>query len=291
MLLKSHFDTFLSNIEPTQNQKSEASKGHNTLRDRLAKDDDFREYFADSFLSGSYARNTAVRPIKDVDIIIIMNIAKSNEPSKVINYVEKRLKKYYSNTKRQTRSVNVSLSYVNMDIVPTIAKKDNYGMLLIPDRIEKEWTDTHPRKHIELSTKKNDENSGLYKPLVKSLKRWRDVRMKDSWKPKSFLLETMVYYYAEKYQIKSIPESIRQFFFFVYSEYSKEKKKKKYSPIIKDPSGTNKDVAQRWSLNDFNLFYEECIRSWNLADQAIKSDDYNESVSKWCELLGDSFPK
>jgi len=75
--LTTHFSKFLSNIEPTYYQKSEASTGHETPRSRLRVDEDYREFFQDSFLSGSYGRDTAVRPINDVDVIVITN---HNEP-------------------------------------------------------------------------------------------------------------------------------------------------------------------------------------------------------------------
>ena len=290
MELLENFKFFLSNIEPTANQKNEASTGHTTLRKRLSGDEEFKEFFIDSFLTGSYARDTAIRPIKDVDIIIIMNILQTNTPSSVINYLERILKKYYSNTKRQTKSVNITLSYINMDVVPAIAPEGIDNILLIPNREEKEWTKTHPKKHIELSTIMNKNRNLLYKPLVKSLKQWRDVRMSETWKPKSFILETIIYGFASANMISSIPLSIRDFYYYVYNKYKKEKEEQKYSPIIIDHGGTGKDVAQKWTLSDFNKFYDECIASWSSANNAIKSEDYTTSVSYWRQLLGNNFP-
>jgi len=291
MAYKSDFDTFLSNIEPTQNQKEEASTGHITLRERLQRDDKFREYYLDSFVSGSYGRDTAIRPIKDVDIIVVMNIDEKNEPKKVIDYLYSILQKFYNNVKRQTRSVNVALSYINMDIVPSIAPSGTQNILIIPDMSEKTWIKSHPRKHIKLSTDMNKKQSNLYKPLVKAIKEWRDVRMSDTWKPKSFILESIVYNYSIKNTINNIPSSIKEFYVFIYNEYKKTKEKGKWSPYLKDPAGTDTDIAKDWTYSDFSKFYDESLDSWRVADAALKETNNSKACELWRQILGQKFPK
>lgn len=145
MELISHFEKFLSTIEPTYYQKSEASTGHTTLRDRLQKDEEYKAFFNDSFISGSYGRHTAIKPINDVDIIIITNHSVYSEISTVFYFLEKALKRYYSQEKirRQKRSVRISLSYVTMDVVPSITTDGVYGQLMVPDRNASKWVVTH----------------------------------------------------------------------------------------------------------------------------------------------------
>ncbi|MGA3059577.1 MAG: hypothetical protein ABSD92_04315 [Candidatus Bathyarchaeia archaeon] len=187
MELLSYFNQFLSNIEPTANQKAEASTGHTTLRSRLENDGDFKMAFKDSFLSGSYGRDTAVRPIKDVDIIIVTNYSERLEPNVALSYLKHILSKYYQNVTIQHRSIHVVLSYVEMDIVPAITANDDF--LKIPDRAVLNWVLSNPRRHLQLTARMNSAKNGLYVPLVKALKCWRDNRMNGSWKPKSFLFE------------------------------------------------------------------------------------------------------
>jgi hypothetical protein len=98
----------LSNIEPTYNQKNEASTGHTTLRSRLQSDEKYKDYFLDSFLSGSYGRDTAIRPIKDVDIIIIADYSEILwEPKTSLYHIKGILSKYYENVTVQSRSNHV----------------------------------------------------------------------------------------------------------------------------------------------------------------------------------------
>jgi len=290
MELKSYFDKFLSNIEPTANQKAEASTGHKTLRSRLEQDDDYKKCFRDSFISGSYGRDTAIRPINDVDIIIITNHTDALKPDTALSILERALKKYYANVKRQGRSVRVALSYITMDIVPTITTDGLDNFLKIPDRELQKWDLTHPRKHLQLATEINTKRNQLYKPFVKALKQWRDYRMEDAWKPKSFLLECLAYDYAIQNSILSIPSAIKDFFWFTHNKYDAHRKNQMYSPIIHDPAGTGNDVAKKWTYSDFCKFMDETYSSWYIAYNALNSSDLKDSVEKWRGLLGDNFP-
>ena len=65
MELKTDFETFLSEIRPTQNQREALQIGHKTLRDRLNEDEGLKKAFVSDFLQGSYRRATAVRPKND----------------------------------------------------------------------------------------------------------------------------------------------------------------------------------------------------------------------------------
>ena len=76
---QARFENFLKDIEPSRTTKSNASSAHTELRDFLKNDEDFKDYYQKSFLSGSYVRNTAIRPRAkngqterpDVDIIVV----------------------------------------------------------------------------------------------------------------------------------------------------------------------------------------------------------------------------
>jgi len=289
MELPSHFQKFLSNVEPTNNQKAEASTGHAALRSRLEKDDEYKTYFQDSFLSGSYGRDTAVRPIRDVDIIIVGDYPEICwKPELALFHLRRILSKYYDNLTTQNRSIHVALSYVEMDIVPAIKAKDDF--LKIPDRALQNWVISNPRKHIELSTAINTSRNGWYKPLVKALKCWQDNRMDDSWKPKSFLLECLVYDYATNSPIDSIPKAMEGFFWFIHNKYKAHREANRFSPVIFDIGGTGNDVAKKWTYQAFSNFMDEVYHSWSLSYQALASQNEAESIDKWRQLLGDAFP-
>src|SRR5689334_7497242 len=59
---RAQFDKLLQDIEPSQTTKSLAASAHRTLRQYLADHEDFRDVHLDTFLAGSYRRNTSIRP-------------------------------------------------------------------------------------------------------------------------------------------------------------------------------------------------------------------------------------
>ena len=79
MTTQQQFLDLLSDIEPSTTTVNDCSSAHNTLRDALKVHNEFNKVHVHTFLSGSYKRNTAVRPTTiggitqrpDVDIIAL----------------------------------------------------------------------------------------------------------------------------------------------------------------------------------------------------------------------------
>jgi len=131
MELPTYFSKFLKEIRPTQNQRDDCKKGHQTLRERLNNDDKLKSIVVSTFLQGSYRRATAVRPKggkrSDVDIIVVTNLNKNDypDPNKAMDIFVPFLKHYYGGKyKRQGRSFGIELSYVDLDLVITSAPSE-----------------------------------------------------------------------------------------------------------------------------------------------------------------------
>src|ERR687895_1560893 len=100
MSTQNQFKTFLNDIEPSSTTKANAQKAHKGLRDFLWGHEEFKEILDDVFLSGSYKRNTAVRPrVKagvtdrpDVDVIVVMDFGLAADPEEVLNFLCRVLK-------------------------------------------------------------------------------------------------------------------------------------------------------------------------------------------------------
>jgi len=291
MELISHFDRFLSNIEPPLTYINEASVGHTTLRRRLISDDAIKDYIQDTFLSGSYARNTAVTPIKDVDVIITLNLDKQrNSPMNVLNYLHRTLRKYYpGKTIKQRRSIKVALKYIRMDVVPGIPSNGTNSPIYIPDRLLQRWILTHPKGHNQLATKLNEKNEDLFVPLVKAIKWWRNNKILKEARPKSIVMEAILTKTVNKYRINSIPTGILLFFKYVIDNYGV------YFlfnivPIIDDPVLQRNNVAIGWSVSDFTNFIMKTKKSYQIALKALNSPRKTESIGLWRVLLGSKFP-
>ncbi len=141
MELKTDFETFLSEIRPTQSQREDLQVGHKTLRERLNADEGLKKAFVSDFLQGSYRRATAVRPKNDrrsdVDIIIVTKLSEAEyTPAKAMDVFKPFLDKYYKGKwKQQGRSFGIELSYVELDLVLTSAPSEAEVGILLSDAV------------------------------------------------------------------------------------------------------------------------------------------------------------
>lgn len=182
----------------------------------------------DSYLCGSYPRDTAIRPLDDVDVIFVID--PSQWPKSMFDYFfelpptpEVVLKAFMnairyrydgSSLRLQNRSVRLSLNHLNIDVVPAIDRQKNDGSILIPDRKKEAWIVTAPKKHSEIASSINLQREGHFKPIVKLLKLW-NCNLPSTAKFKSFAVETLAARLFQNVTMESLEEGLLLFFDFV----------------------------------------------------------------------------
>ncbi len=288
MELPTHFQTFLANIEPTTNQKRETSNANAVLRQRL-REDDCMANFQGSFLAGSFGRDTATRSTKTADIIIVANYNKSFwEPHLALSHLKRILAKDYKTITVQAGFLQIPLSSIDLNIVPAITEE---RLLKIPDRAAHKWVPSNSHRHIQLSAAMDTSKKGLYRPLIKALKCWRDYKLAKDWKPKSFLLECLIYDYAEHSTFNSVPKAIEGFLWYNNSKYKTFQETHECAPFVREIGAPETNIAKDWPFRDFSSFIDEVHRSWILSHQAVEAQSKIVSVDRWHQLFGDAFPK
>lgn len=212
-------------VEPWAEEKQGAQRSHHHLRDILVNGDtDF--IVQDHFLSGSYPRSTAIRPLDDVDVIFVVDPShwmKSRSgvlpfPKDVLSTFEEALAKLYPSTELrfQRRSIGLRMHHLNVDVVPAISA-DGVGSerLLIPDIETNTWIRSAPKMHTVLATEINQANGELFKPLVKLLKTW-NMGAPERLRFKSFCVETIAArLFSSSTRLRSLQTGLVQFFDFV----------------------------------------------------------------------------
>ena len=107
-------------LELTQNERSQASYYQNLVRERLEQT---LGGFQTSFLTGSYARHTAIAPLKDIDIFVVIDRDRrrdlvEGEPRRCINAVRAAaadaLERMHKSPIAQRRSIG--LDFVSADL-------------------------------------------------------------------------------------------------------------------------------------------------------------------------------
>lgn len=289
MELNTYFRGLLTNIEPSPAAVKKAKKAQEDLRAHLETDEEISKANPDTFLSGSYARDTALNSIKDVDVIVLIDLDhNATAPDVVISWLQQALQKYYSKVRPQGRSVQVTTGTdFDLDVVPSVPLSHRDGPAWIPDREAQLWVATHPKGQIAFGANKNSSTEGRYKPLVKIFKYWRDRLPTETARAKSYLLESLV-----AQGLLSVPSSYARgvvaIFTAIYSSYLPYLSQNTV-PKISDPGYPSVNVAKRWKLNEFSAFMREVETDLKIATAALNSQDKDQSVKLWRRLFGEKF--
>lgn len=294
MARQKDFDSFITNIEPSDSTVSYISSVHNNLRDYLKQYDLYSDVYLDSFLTGSYAKHTSIRPVKDdkkrdVDIIIVTKYDSSIDSRKVLEELKNVLhaSRNYESAKIQHHSIGIEMGQISIDVVPVIQDKDDNQLYLIADDKTGEWSFTDPKGHKEWSTSVNQDNSNRYKPLVKIFKWWRHKHCPHNIKfPKGITLEKVI---ADN--LGDSTTATEDFFIEtmenIVSNYKDNYVDLGLNPVVNDPSSKIRfnDLLAGYSLNDFKEFIYKIEEHLNLLNENGTSNDV------WRTILGNEFPK
>lgn len=282
------FESFLKDINPSKTTISEASRLHNNLRDYLKDSEAYKSIYSDSYLSGSYAKHTFIRPKKDsdscdIDVVIETTHDTDEAPCDVLTELRDAIleRPCYNNVRVQSHSVGIELANFHIDVVPLV--KDQEGNLYIGSKDDGTWKRTDPKAHISWSTQVNNDFELNYKPLVKILKWWRRENCPESVKfPKGITLEKMIADNLPELGL-SIEERVMQTMANLSSVYSADLESHNV-PYVEDPVLAGSDLAASYSLSDFEEFTSK------LGEHLELLAEEGTGNSTWKKILGSNFP-
>lgn len=197
------FRKFRSRLELNEREQKNASARQTEVRDYL----DTKFSIDRSFLTGSYARHTKTKPLKDIDIFFVLKKTDRDYPSKAPSVVlddfyDALVEKYgKAAIRKQARSINIDFGIVvdvddntdyrilSIDAVPAVVCGGDYE---IPDNDLGKWIRTNPETHAEKATAAHQAFSNEWKGLVRMVKYWNN-HPRHGTKPvkPSFLMEVM----------------------------------------------------------------------------------------------------
>jgi hypothetical protein len=299
MSTKSQFDRLLADIEPSPTTVARAKTAHTGLRTYLAEHEGYSLVHLDTFLAGSYMRDTSIRPKTvngiltrpDVDIIVEVNYGLNDDPKKVLKELRDVLADEYElDDKPHQRSVGIVTDYVEMDVVPIIAPFGDSGPFYLPDKAAEKWQETNPSRHTTWSTEVNKAAGGRFKPLVKLLKWWRRESPNRFKRPKGFVLECIAAECMDREQ-KGYPELFVSTLEAIVSKYEFSVETLKVLPFVPDPGVPGNSVASQLPLEAFQSFIKKAKAHAALGREALGESDPDKALKKWREIFGERFPK
>lgn len=216
------FGQAVRNVTITGEKRDRAIAAHTEVRELLEADEELCDWGIDSILIGSYARQTARYPGKDVDVFLrFKDLSVRHSPEKVYDAVERVLVAKYGlkdhdvdgRVTRQARSLKIDFpdpddrysdNSFSIDAVPAVPWAEHWG---IPNRDrdlwnndEDRWIKTNPVAFADgtnaLSTATWSPTVGgvnAYRPIVRLLRQVRHVHFGQE-RPGGLFTEVAAYY-------------------------------------------------------------------------------------------------
>jgi predicted nucleotidyltransferase len=203
------FHSFLTGLELKKEEQLEATRQQIELSDKIRSN---LRGIREIQLIGSYARKTAIRPLNDIDLLLVLDPQTHGErstcaPTLLLEDVLRALRQCYPSsvpaTRIQKRSVGIEFKStgIGFDLIPAfeLPPQDKDGdkarIYQIPNRSEDNWIQTSPEIHARACVTANDRVGGMLNRLIKDAKHWNQShRDANGDKPlRSFHLEVMSY--------------------------------------------------------------------------------------------------
>lgn len=290
-LVDEAFKNLKRKLEITQTQQDDASRRHKAIRAHL----EGRLDVETTFLTGSYARHTKTKKLKDVDIFCVVkrdgNDAglRLKEPASVLGTVQTILKEKYDTVKLARRACTIVVGdeteddaedIVSFDVVPAFVRKA--GGYEIPDRISGLWVATDPTVHQDRATAKNAACNQMWIPFVKMLKGWN----REAGKPvsPSFLLEVMALDIVEE-PFTSYQQEFRHFLATAAEQVG---------DVWPDPAGLGPDVNTSMDAGGKVKAATALAAALQIAESAIfleQAGKHRDAVEEWRKLFGWRMPR
>lgn len=287
-VVETAFIKLKSNLEITKSEQDLASRRQNQIRDHLAS----RIVLDRTFLTGSYARHTKTKKLKDVDIFCVLKSdgadsdLRDKTPGDVLLHLQAVLAEKYTSPTPTIGRRSCTVEFSSTDEVPSfdvvLAVDRDGGGFDIPDRTVGDWIASDPAIHKTKATEKNAACAGGWIPVVKMIKglnrEWeRPVRP-------SFLLEVMAL------DLIRPPFSRYQDEIVLFLANAAERIESEWP----DPAGLGPDVNSSMNLIEKQSAARKLAEALEVAERAVRLEDDGKeraAVDAWRELFGGRMPK
>jgi predicted nucleotidyltransferase len=185
MNIENCFLKLLSRIGPRASDQKAYRSHRKSITSRLKRN--FRAHRIE--LIGSFKRETAIRDVSDIDLMIILNREEVKwgnswkSSTRVLNHLREQLQDRYWNTvvgvDKQAVVIRFSDNKHPVDVVPAIyqglSEKSRFPVYAIPDGLGF-WMQTSPQAHNKYIIAENKRSKGRLKQTAQIIKYWCECR-------------------------------------------------------------------------------------------------------------------
>lgn len=172
------FASFDDELKLDLRERAKAERLHREVTEHLKSDG----VAAGTFLQGSLARKTMLKPLRDIDKVVTLGsshvrlLGASDGPLSAATLVERSLRTKYSNitTHRSRHAVQVDFGSASFsfDIVPAFEVEDDSDDIWIMDLEKSSWKRSNSRELIRVVSARNQLCSGMFVHQVRMVKSW-----------------------------------------------------------------------------------------------------------------------
>jgi len=281
-----------SNVEPIDDDKSNAAAAHTEVREVLEKNEQLKAWGIDTILIGSYKRKVSIRRVKDVDVLSKLALLPSDVTAdEVLVHITKVLQKAFDSDeekriKRQDRSIMVKFPDVDLhvDVVPARPAGDYFE---IPDKKDDgtfDWKATNPERLTTLSSDLNSDFDEEYVPGVKLVRQARRAHLGRGGKPGGLLFEIMSYHAFRDGGLDD--SSTASLFTGALRSIANQLTSVVAGGAIADPTMTDATINVRATNEQFQTAATTFGELAAKAERALASEDKCEAAKAFRDILG-----
>lgn len=267
---------FVENISVTDRQEDNIKGSVNNLTDHL-KDSENGLYVEEVFTTGSYERDTNLRPLDDIDTFAVLKKEDWEDENGMLPNPQSVLTKfknflndlsdYKGKVKQDRPCVTIRLSDKDFDVLPSFPQLG--GSYQIPNHSLTGWIDSDPHKLKQDLQSVNQNRDYKVKPVIKAVKSWN--RDNDKLIPSFHIEETAINLFLIN-DFTNLEEGIR--LWFNQAEYQLQQSK--FNSENDFTSAKNKVKKVKEKLNEAKKLYDD------------KKE--NEAIQIWKDIFGKEFP-
>jgi predicted nucleotidyltransferase len=261
--------------------------------------------FLETQIFGSLARGTAVRPISDIDVLVLFRGRPTVEdPKLAYRILESALKRIYGgrvvdkkailrNTSRRQRvfssfgaSIIVDLPQGWLEVLPAVTSNSQAERFFVPDRLLRNWIPTNHEIHARSTQKREIESGGMYSSLVKATKWWQHFQASGQKYLSGFVLECLVAAHADL-ESESLLVSFGMLMRRIRKKYPTHHSMLRV-PELGVPSGFKQTNLTKHRYYRFKKIIDQTVK---LTGQVQAAKSLDEELEIWQRVFGPEFPR
>lgn len=273
-------------LDPDERRR--AQEIHNEIREVLES----TGLVTGSFLQGSFARKTMLKPLKDIDIVILLDEDKwpglqgPNGPAAAMAFFRENVAEHWPTAEFDQgdepagKALRVSFDDVDftIDLVPAIDQPGKY--VLIGDRHERRWIRSNTRVQLDVVAARNVATEGRFVHQVRMLKSFKGNQPELDFMS-GIVVESLAYDLIEGRLEDAEAVAL------VINEGARL-----LACAVVEPAGDD-DVSAKWSADERTVavtVFESRARQVKEAQRLAEAGDQASAIDVWHDVFGEPFP-